>query len=256
MATSKEARRNELLRDKYNRAITRLEKTITSSETSRKGKAFARKQIKTLEKAIETTYSKGLYGYGSKHNTAKWDAIQNRQKAANSIVGTSKQVLRGSNAISDWEWQQKANKAYFGYSQKTNEIRNYDAANEYKREYIETFYYATEPIWENLPATQRNKAIKKALGVNTMQEAYDKVMSNPKMRGQAELQAAMRLADGGKFNVENLSPEAQQFYEGQKAGDTSQNAEGSPTWVMELPQYQQDSEGNWTIGEVSGEVEK
>lgn len=256
MATSKDAKRNEQLRAKYNRAITRLEKAITSSETSRKGKAFARKQIKTLEKAIETTYSKGLYGYGSKHNTAKWEAIQSRQRAANSVVGTSKQVLRGSNAISDWEWQQKANKAYFGYSKKTNELRNYDAANEYKREYIETFYYALEPIWEGLPATQRNKAIKKALGVDTMQEAYDKVMSNPKLRAQAEIQSAMRLADGGKFNVENLSPEAQQFYEGQKADDTGQNVEGSPTWVMELPQYHQNSDGDWTIGEVSGEVEK
>ena len=256
MATSKEAKGNELLRARYNRAITRLEKTITSGETSRKGKAIARKQIKTLEKAIETTYSKGLYGYGSKHNTAKWDAIQNRQRAANSIVNTSKQVLRGSNAVSDWEWQQKVNKAYFGYSKKTNETRNYDAANEYKREFVETFYYATEPMWKDVPLTQRNKAIKKALGVDTMQEAYDKVMSNPKLRAQAELHAAMRLADGGKFNIEDLSPEAQQFYEGQNAGDTSQYSEGSPYWVMELPQYKQDSDGNWVIGEVSGEVEK
>lgn len=256
MAGSKEAYENKLRRLRYEKAIERLNKTIASSETTRKGKAIARRQIKDVQKGIETTYKPGLFGYGGKHNEAKQKSIQKRRSKADAIVGTSKQVLRGSNAISDWEWQQKANKAYFGYSKKTNETRNYDAANEYKREYIETFYYATEPMWQDVPITQRNKAIKKALGVNTMQEAYDKVMSNPKLRAQAEIHAAMRLADGGKFNVENLSPEAQQFYEGQKADDSSQSSEGSPTWIMELPQYQQDSDGNWMIGEVSGEVEK
>lgn len=256
MATSKTAKNNELLRARYNRAITRLEKTITSGDTSRKGKAIARKQIKTLEKAIETTYSKGLYGYGSKHNTSKWDAIKNRQRAANSIVGTSKQVLRGKYAVSDWEWQQKANQAYFGYSKKKNELYNYDANSEYKREYIETFYYATEPIWKDVPRNKINETIKTALDVHTMQEAYDKVMSNPKLKAQAELHSALRLANEGEFNVDALSPEAQQFYEGQKTGDTSQYGEGSPYWVMELPQYKQDSDGNWVIGEVSGEVEK
>lgn len=256
MASSKEAYENKLRRRRYEKAIERLTKTIASSETTRQGKAIARRQIKDVQKGIETTYKPGLFGYGGKHNEAKQKSIQKRRSKADAIVGTSKQVLRGSNAISDWEWQQKANQAYFGYSKKKNELYNYDANSEYKREYIETFYYATEPIWKDVPRNKINSTIKTALGVHTMQEAYDKVMSNPKLKAQAELHSALRLANEGEFNVEALSPEAQQFYEGQKAGDTSQYGEGSPYWIMELPQYQQDSEGKWTIGEVSGEVEK
>lgn len=61
------------------------------------------------------------------------------------------------------------------------------------------FFAATRPIWQGAPASQRYELIKQALGVDSLQEAYEEVM---RQNGKALVQARRNMRGGGFSYVE------------------------------------------------------
>lgn len=50
------------------------------------------------------------------------------------------------------------------------------------KERVQLFYKATQPLWEGVPMAERNSAIMRALGVNTISKAFTKVMNQKEVR--------------------------------------------------------------------------
>lgn len=148
-------------RKRARRAIARLEKQAAESKNvliQRKAKA----QIADLQKNIAWLSAAGKFKSYGAHAKEALSALKLQQ------VGTQRELSSQKiNFLSELNAARRGDPSIFQTKGK---------------ERVQLFYKATQPLWESVPMAERNNAIMKALGVNSLQAAFIKVMSQKEVQ--------------------------------------------------------------------------
>lgn len=156
------SREMDKIRKRTKRAIARLEKFSEETSDMRQRHA-AKQQLTQLQAQLAQTYA------GRRTRTYSEQAKTAAKTLRDSEVRSAKEMRsRGA-----YDFRQEMNKASRG------KVSMLGPQGTLK---VKMFYRATQNAWEGLPAAERQEAIIKALGVNSLEEAYVKVMNRPEMR--------------------------------------------------------------------------
>lgn len=142
-------------RRRARRLVNSLEKQLQQTK-GRAGRTALRKYINSVNKQIQCTYR------GSGYNQQK--ALQQLQ-AQTAKVGKARNGVQRANVV----FQQQIGLASNG---KRSSLGQYGTAK------VKIFYRATQRYWEGLPAAQRNQAIMARMGVSSLSEAFERIMSD------------------------------------------------------------------------------
>lgn len=159
----KRARSREMdkIRKQTRRAIERLEKFSEETKDMRKRHA-AKQQLTQLQAKLDQTYA------GKRSRTYSQKALSTAQKLKTTKHQTLKELRTSS-----YDFKSELNKASRG---------GVSLLGEKGQLKVQMFYRATQNAWQGMPNNEREQAIKDALGVDSLEQAYNKVMNTPEMR--------------------------------------------------------------------------
>lgn len=220
-------------RIKGHRAIVTLTKAMNKKGATQTQKAFSKKMIGELTKQIAGSY----YGRAKLSQREK-DAISMSVAKIQTLVDNTK-ILRGKQGLANFATQQMLNMASRRY---TGADAALDAAanpSPYSREQVKLFYKSTQRIWQNkygmTDTSTINRRIMNYFKTNSLEEAFNRAMSNPTVKAQLEL--IENTDKSGKVDLSDLSPEAQAFYKDTLAQDNEQESQSSPSYLREVVQF-------------------
>lgn len=198
----KRARSREMdkIRKRTRRAIDRLNK-ISETTTDMRQRHAAKQQLTQLQAQLEQTYA------GKRTRTYSAKAISAGRSLRDERVGSIKELKQGV-----YDFKKEMNKASRG------KVSMLGAQGQLK---TQMFYRATQNAWQGRPNTEREQAIKDALGVDTLEQAYTKVMNTPEMR------EALRQITATVTDTNELS-------EAYEAAERTPKRIDSPTVLMQV----------------------
>ena len=159
----KRARSREMdkLRKRARRAIERLNK-ISETTTDMRKRHAAKQQLTQLQAQLDASYA----GKRSKTYSAK--ALEAASKLRGEKVGSIKELKS-----STYDFRREMRKASKG------QVSALGAHGQLK---TQMFWRATQNAWQGLSSKDRERAVLDALGVDTIEAAYNKVMNTSEMR--------------------------------------------------------------------------
>lgn len=172
------SREMDRIRKQTRRAIERYGKIAESTENMRERHA-ALQRMTALQSQLAQTYA------GKISKTYSEQA----RKAARSLRAEKTETLKELRETG-YSFRKELSRAASG------KISALGARGQLK---AKAFYRATQNIWQGLPNSEREQAIKDALGVDSLEAAYNKVMNTPEMR------AALRGAAENVVDTESVS---------------------------------------------------
>lgn len=198
----KRARSREMdkIRKRTRRAIDRLNK-ISETTTDMRQRHAAKQQLTQLQAQLEQTYA------GRRTRTYSAKAISAGRSLSGERVGSIKELQQGV-----YDFKNEMNKASRG------KVSMLGAQGQLK---TQMFYRATQNAWQGKPNAEREQAIKDALGVDTLEQAYTKVMNTPEMR------EALRQITATVTDTNELS-------EAYEAAERAPKRIDSPTVLMQV----------------------
>ena len=146
-------------RRRARRLIARLEKSQAATVTENRARES---YIQSLKEAVSSSYAKNRSRQAladSKRYAEKLDRMTAIPRANRTASARSEAIFR-----------QQLAAARAGSASSVTEAE------------VSVFYAATRRIWKGHDVRERNELIKRALGVSSLIEAFDKVMSEPKNR--------------------------------------------------------------------------
>lgn len=234
-AKSAEAIAGANARKRIKRSIERLEKQRKTLKNRSQGRAFTR-QIEELRKQQRATYlpKKGLKTDKQKQNF--YEAIKKADK-----IGERSKALKSATQVRNFAFREQIRWA---------SSENMRALSTLEKEEVKAFYRVTENIWKDLPYNMREKAILKYYDTNSLQEAFEKALSDPKVKEIVEREIKLREIENKREDLR--TEEERAFYESETTKGHGET-QGSPEWSMEITPF--DVDEDWK-DKISGEVAK
>lgn len=234
-AKSAEAIAGANARKRIKRAIKRIEKQRALVKNRSQAKAFTQ-QINELRKQQKATYAPRGGFKTEKQKQRLQDAISKVEK-----INARSKTLKSATQVRNFAFREQMRWA---------SSANLAPMSTLEPEKVKAFFRVTEKIWESVPYSQREKAILKYFDTNSLQEAFEKALSDPKVKRIVERQIELARIDA--IPTEYRSEEEEAFYTSESVSDST-DKQGSPDWVMELPQI--NPVEDWKEY-ISGEVAK
>lgn len=159
----KRARSREMdkLRKRTRRAIERLNK-ISETTTDMRQRHAAKQQLTQLQAQLDASYA------GKRSRTYSAKAVEAASKMRVEKVGSLKELKS-----STYDFRREMRKASKG------QVSALGAHGQLK---TQMFWRATQNAWQGLSSKNREQAVLDALGVDTIEAAYNKVMNTPEIR--------------------------------------------------------------------------
>lgn len=156
------SREMDKIRKRTRRAIERLEKQRQTT-TDMKARHAAAQQLTQLQAQLDKTYAhkNGNRGYST-------EALRAGRNLREQKVASLREMKK-----SGYSFQKELSKASMGKVSALGEQGTLKA---------KIFYRATQNAWQGLPNVQRAQAIMDALGVSSLEAAYNLVMNTPEVR--------------------------------------------------------------------------
>lgn len=219
--------RASLARDRLKTAIKNVSTTKGMTKNQR---AFNRNLVRQMQEISKATFQ-------PKKDKGKLSPKQVRDidiaiARANTLADSAK-LARGAHGASNMFYQIQLNLASREYEY------SYDNPSMYTKAESKTFYRLTQNIWEGktkvvngrdtgIPDTAgRNKEIMKALGTQDLGLAIEFILSR---EGAQQVKMGYDI-EGGKIDPNQMTAKQREMYEKLTAGDTQDNAKGSPPWI-------------------------
>ena len=192
-------------RRRAKRALTRLQRELAEGKIEADKIAETNDYIKQTQEFISKSY-----GVSKKADVSQIRRLTETSKA---IQETSKYKIeeRFSNYRNDEVFKREINQASVG------------GVSKFSKEETKIFYAATQKIWQGKSIEQRNRLIKEHFGVDTLEEAWNKVFALP------EVQKALEQAKQSQSQA--MSSEDETISNG---FSDEIDAKGSPTYIKEL----------------------
>ena len=197
----KASREMDKLRKRTKRAIARLEK-FSEETTDMRQRHAAKQQLTQLQAQLAQSYA------GRRTRTYSEQA----KAAGRAMAGVKTRTIKEMRKGGTYDFREEMNKASRG------KVSMLGQRGQLK---VQMFYRATQSAWEGLPNQERTKAILDALGVNSLEEAYVKVMNTPEMR---------KILNGITSNIEDTNDISAAY---ENAERTPRKID-SPTEVMQV----------------------
>lgn len=196
-------------RRRAKRLLARMEREDVSGMSSVQRRARA-DYMESVRAQIERTYQ----------GTRAVREVRSAQKRAKSAserldrMTSAPRKVKSSRERSDMLFQRQVNLARIGAP---------SLFGEHGKAAVSVFYASTRQIWRGRDLKDRNKLIMEALGVDNLQDAFDKVLIK-NMRAVNEY-----IAQSAKSStVEGFTDENEEFY---KEVEFDSELRGSPTWA-------------------------
>ena len=165
------------VRKSYRRSLAKVEKDIASGNLSQNQLDNANKLKNSLEANIQQSYAtksgEYLIDVNRMENTANF-----AKELINSKYGED------DNSRKNQMFQRDINQASIG------------GVSTKSKEEVKIFYASTQNYWEGSKPSERNKRIMNSLGVETLEEAWDKIMDTPEAKKALEMAKNPSLIDG------------------------------------------------------------
>lgn len=238
-------------RVKGTRALNYIYKQLKSSKLSPVQRQLTKAAAKQLTEAIAGSY----LGRGKQTKRLVQGVQENVAKIESMVLNTK--MLHGKHGAANFATQQMLNMATRSYK---GEDADLDAAanpSPYSREQVKLFYKSTQRIWQNeegpTDTSQINRKIMQYFKTPSLEEAFNRAMSNSTVKAQLEISENIRK-HGGKVDLSELTPEAQKFYKETLAADNDQESQSSPTYLRAVVQFDPDKSWREQVDE-EGEKE-
>lgn len=208
-------------RRRARRELARIEKQLDSGSLSAGEMRRMTDYAARLRTSIENSYIQKNVVRGMNRKERK-ALSANAKQALRSAGATLESIARGRNATDreNMQFAEKMRRAKHGEPSGMSGMDKYS---------VQMFYVATKRLWQGVHLNQRNETIMKALGTNSLEEAYRVVMhaNRERLMNYREMLAGLKP----DMTVEGWTNEAKFFYE-----DTREIWEGtrltSPTDVV------------------------
>lgn len=197
------------------RKIARLQKDLKRT-TDKNARVYMQREIARQQELKQKTYKKG-------------NPISAIKNAINRIRSSSigRTLFSGDKSAVNFVTEQLINEA------SRREFISNEETPGYTRIETKAFYRATQKIWQG-KAGNRNQLIMDYLGVDTLQSAFDIVLSHPKIKAAIEMERFMQDKSA------HLTDEQRELYEELLSGDTDNTGEGSPDYLIYVIQFDPD----------------
>lgn len=234
-AKSAEAIAGANARKRIKRSIERIEKQRSLVKNRSQAKAFTM-QINELRKQQKATYAPRGGFKTEKQKQRLQDAISKAEK-----INVRSKTLKSPTQVRNFAFREQIRWA---------SSANLAPMSTLEPEQVKAFYRVTEKIWEKVPYSQREKKILEYFDTNSLQEAFEKALSEPKIKTIVE--RAIKLREIEEKKEETWTDEERAFYESETTKGKG-DEQGSPAWSMEITPINPGSD--WEE-QVSGEVAK
>lgn len=202
-------------RRRAKRLLARMEREDVSSMSTVQRRARA-DYMESVRAQIEQSYQ-GTRAVREVHSAQK------RAKSASEQLDrmtSAPRKVKSSRERSDMLFQRQVNLARIGAP---------SLFGEHGKAAVSVFYASTRQIWRGRDSKDRNRLIMEALGVDNLQDAFDKVLIK-NMRAVNEY-----IAQSVKSStVEGFTDENEEFY---KEVELDSELRGSPTWASLLVMF-------------------
>lgn len=184
---AKKAARKQMVEDyakvrkKFQRQLNDTEKKIESGALSDSGLQSAMQFRESLKVSIQDTYAVKSGEKRGEYLTSL-DRLQRRANFADEIISSG---FNAENGRKNEMFTRDINQASIG------------GVSTKSKEEVKIFYGATKNVWGGMDITKRHQAIMDYFGVDTLEEAWDIVFSNP------DVQKALEKAKKAQQKIES-----------------------------------------------------
>lgn len=201
-------------RVKGKKMIYQLTKYAGEQNLTRNQKAIIEQMMNQTTKAIQETYIPREHRNQNKQLAG---VIKGASNKINSMYEAA-QIIKTGQGASNLFFQNQLNMA-FSLGRETNgEFDMLTTPTSMTSNQVQIFYKSTQNIWEGKPGN-RNKIIMDYFGVDSLEEAFNTVMNDPKQ------QYALGIANGDFNQNTELTPEQLEYYETENLNDNDQSNE-------------------------------
>ena len=209
--------------------MARKKKRTISKENLSPEEILARKEARTklvtISSDIKTGISSGLYQDVEKAIMESYSSqIDKYVKATYGGKDSTIKTTRMFEAISDIQTTLKRDEDLRKEKIMERNIAQASLNNgvsKYSKEEVKIFYGATQKLWEGKPIEERNKVIKEKLGVETLEEAWEKVFANESVK---------QALDEAKRNQKPIGSDVDM----QDGSNDEKEGKGSPPYMKGL----------------------
>lgn len=223
-------------RVKGTRALNYIYKQLKSSKLSPVQRQLTKAAAKQLTEAIAGSY----LGRGKQTKRLVQGVQENVAKIESMVLNTK--MLHGKYGAANFTTQQMLNMASRSYKGEDAALNAAANPSPYSREQVKLFYKSTQRIWQNeagpTDTAQINRKIMQYFKTPSLEEAFNRAMSNPSVKAQLEI--SENIGRRGELDLSDLTPEAQKFYEETLAADNDQESQSSPTYLRPVVQFDPD----------------
>lgn len=223
-------------RVKGTRALNYINKQLKSSKLSPVQRQLTKAAAKQLTEAIAGSY----LGRGKQTKRLVQGVQENVAKIESMVLNTK--MLHGKHGAANFATQQMLNMASRSYKGEDAALNAAANPSPYSREQVKLFYKSTQRIWQNesgpTDTAQINRKIMQYFKTPSLEEAFNRAMSNPSVKAQLEISENIR--QHGELDLSDLSTDAQKFYEETFAADNDQESQSSPTYLRAVVQFDPD----------------
>lgn len=217
--------------DRWMKNLLKIAKPVKAGAFSLNQRATARQMVTLFGKLKSQTYQpKGKA-------TPKSDEEINVAIERIRTLANSASIIKGQCGAANLLTQQQINLASKAGKSPADNV------SMYSREEVKAFYRATQNLWQpelesKYDKVNINKTIMRALGTNSLQEAFEFVTSLP------EVKRALLSYDieSGKLRLEDMDAEQTEMYEQLSTMDTADSDQGSPIFLSLVGQIASDAE--------------
>lgn len=201
-------------RVKGKKMIYQLTKYAGEQNLTRNQKATIEQMVNQTTRAIQETYIPREHRAQNKQLAG---VIKGASNKINSMYEAA-QLIKTEQGAANLFYQNQLNMASRLGRESNGEFDMLTAPTSMTSTQVSIFYKSTQNVWEGKPGN-RNKAIMDYFGVDSLEEAFNMVMNDPRQ------QYAMGIANGEINQNTELTPEQLEYYEMENLNDNDQSSE-------------------------------